>query len=294
MSKKLLIILACCLLATGGCNIFYKQNIQQGNAIEQEKLDQLKLGMTMNQVAFLMGTPAVRDPFHQNRWDYYYSFAVRGGDPLTRLVTLRFENAILTVMKGIDFDDQDAVVSKDTDKSSELGVEETTEGPVVALAESVMEPGPQTPDTVSEAGPEPVTPEPLITAIESPVSKIRQVATGTAEDNAHRVQAEVVLPEEVDQDAPEDEPVTPAAEESPAVWAIQLGAFDSFQNAQNLVERMQLEGFQGSITQQEIAHLETRYLVRTQGYESRDDAEQQLEKINSALEMDAFLVPPSK
>lgn len=104
MSKLLTAILTCCLLAAGGCNIIYKQNIQQGNAIEQDKLDQLKLGMTKTQVAFLLGTPALADPFHQDRWDYYYSVAIRGGDPTTRLVTLRFENAILREMTGVEED----------------------------------------------------------------------------------------------------------------------------------------------------------------------------------------------
>ena len=113
MSKKILLTLAFCLLSTAGCNIIYKQNIQQGNAIEQDKLEQLELGMTMNQVAFLMGTPAIRDPFHQDRWDYYYSFTIRGGDPVTRLITLRFENALLKEMTGVDFDDQEGVVSND-------------------------------------------------------------------------------------------------------------------------------------------------------------------------------------
>ena len=104
MSKKLLLTLACCLLTTSACNIIYKQNIQQGNALEQDKLDQLKLGMTMNQVAFLLGTPSIRDPFHHNRWDYLSSFSRRGGEPSTRLVTLKFENAILKEMTGIDPD----------------------------------------------------------------------------------------------------------------------------------------------------------------------------------------------
>jgi outer membrane protein assembly factor BamE len=115
MSQKFLLMLVCSLLSLGGCNIIYKQNVQQGNAIEQDSLEQLKPGMTMNQVAFLMGTPAVRDPFHQQRWDYYYSFAIRGGEPLTRLVTLQFENSILAEITGVDFDDPNAVINAKTE-----------------------------------------------------------------------------------------------------------------------------------------------------------------------------------
>ena len=101
MTTRLLLTLCACLVLTTGCNIIYKQNIQQGNALEQEDLDQLELGMSKNQVSFLLGTPAINDPFHQDRWDYISSFARRGGDPVRRLVTLEFENDTLTSMTGV-------------------------------------------------------------------------------------------------------------------------------------------------------------------------------------------------
>ncbi len=100
MTRFLLPLLCAGFLLTG-CNIIYKQNIQQGNALEQEDLDQLELGMSKNQVAFLLGTPAIQDPFHQDRWDYLSSFARRGGDPVRRLVTLKFEGDTLVYMRGV-------------------------------------------------------------------------------------------------------------------------------------------------------------------------------------------------
>lgn len=100
MTKRLLTLICACLLCAG-CNLIYKQNIQQGNALEQEDLDQLELGMSKNQVAFLLGTPAIQDPFHQDRWDYVSSFARRGNNPVVRKVTLRFENDALTSMTGV-------------------------------------------------------------------------------------------------------------------------------------------------------------------------------------------------
>ncbi len=100
MTKRLIGIVFVSLFLTTACNLMYKQNIQQGNALEQKDLDQLELGMSKNQVAFLMGTPAIQDPFHHNRWDYLSSFARRGGDPVRRLVTLEFENDTLVSMTG--------------------------------------------------------------------------------------------------------------------------------------------------------------------------------------------------
>jgi outer membrane protein assembly factor BamE len=89
------------LILNTGCKLIYKQNVQQGNAHEQEDLDQLELGMTKKQVAYLLGTPAVHDPFHQNRWDYMSMLSRRGGEPVRRLVTLTFENDVLIETEGV-------------------------------------------------------------------------------------------------------------------------------------------------------------------------------------------------
>ena len=58
----------------------YKISIPQGNVITQEMVDQLRPGMSKRQVTFVMGTPLVRDPFHQDRWAYIYSFQPGGGE----------------------------------------------------------------------------------------------------------------------------------------------------------------------------------------------------------------------
>jgi outer membrane protein assembly factor BamE len=58
------------LFVFSGC--VYRANIAQGNLIKQEDLDQAEVGMTRNQIRFLLGTPMVDDPFHKDRWDYVY------------------------------------------------------------------------------------------------------------------------------------------------------------------------------------------------------------------------------
>jgi len=101
MTRYLFIALLAALTLNTGCNLLYKQNVQQGNAHEQEDLDQVELGMNKKQVAYLLGTPAINDPFHQDRWDYISMFSRRGGDPVRRLVTLTFENDLLVATDGI-------------------------------------------------------------------------------------------------------------------------------------------------------------------------------------------------
>lgn len=64
------VLLLAAMLAVTGC--VYRANISQGNIVVEEDLDQVELGMTRNQIRFLLGTPMIDDPFHADRWDYVY------------------------------------------------------------------------------------------------------------------------------------------------------------------------------------------------------------------------------
>ena len=87
-------LLSAALALSSGC--VYRANIAQGNLIEQEDLDQLKVGMTKSQVRFLLGTPMVDDPFHLNRWDYvYYLKLGRKKASFQRWLTVFFENDLV-------------------------------------------------------------------------------------------------------------------------------------------------------------------------------------------------------
>lgn len=78
----------------------YKISIPQGNIITQEMVDQLRPGMTKRQVIFVMGTPLVRDPFHQDRWDYIYSYQPGGGIRGQERVTVFFVDDQLVSFTG--------------------------------------------------------------------------------------------------------------------------------------------------------------------------------------------------
>ncbi len=58
-------------LVLTGC--VYRMDIQQGNLLDVEQVDQVEVGMTRSQVRFLLGTPMVIDSFDADRWDYVYS-----------------------------------------------------------------------------------------------------------------------------------------------------------------------------------------------------------------------------
>ena len=100
-----------CLLLLSACNNIgsmdfpgvYKISIPQGNIITQEMVDQLRPGMTKRQVIFVMGTPLIRDPYHQDRWDYVYNFQPGGGERGQERLSVPFENDQLVSLSG-DFE----------------------------------------------------------------------------------------------------------------------------------------------------------------------------------------------
>ena len=63
-------------LTLSGCSLFsvYKIDLPQGTPITQTQAQSLKLGMSQNQVLYILGSPAVRDTLAPNRWDYVYDF----------------------------------------------------------------------------------------------------------------------------------------------------------------------------------------------------------------------------
>ncbi len=71
---KLPAVAVACLIASA---CIYRVDIQQGNVLESDAVEQVEIGMTRSQVQFLLGTPMVADAFHQERWDYAY-FLRRG------------------------------------------------------------------------------------------------------------------------------------------------------------------------------------------------------------------------
>lgn len=79
----------------------HRIDIQQGNYVTSEMLAKLKPGMTPSQVRFVLGTPLLVDPFHENRWDYVYRLERGGQLKENRRVTVVFENERL---KGIEGD----------------------------------------------------------------------------------------------------------------------------------------------------------------------------------------------
>ena len=117
-----LCILLCSASITllSGCGIIpgiYKIDIQQGNVVTQEMVDQLRPGMTTRQVRFIMGTPLIQDTFHPNLWDYLYSMESGHSTRVQERISLNFEDNRLVGLSG-DFmpgqSQDEEIMSSDT------------------------------------------------------------------------------------------------------------------------------------------------------------------------------------
>lgn len=97
LSLLILLLSAC---STDKIPGVYRIDIQQGNEITQDMINQLKPGMTKNQVAYVMGTPLIIDTFHPNRWDYLYTFHLGNGDRQQRRITVFFSNNRISHLEG--------------------------------------------------------------------------------------------------------------------------------------------------------------------------------------------------
>ncbi len=98
------ILIAALLTVVSGC--VFRANISQGNLIEQDDLDQIEVGMTRNQIRFLLGTPMIDDPFHKDRWDYVYYLKIGRKDTIAkRWVSILFSgDKVGEIRKDLELD----------------------------------------------------------------------------------------------------------------------------------------------------------------------------------------------
>ncbi len=95
---KIKLLLATALLAMGitGCStvekVVYRIDVPQGNYLEKEKVEQLKVGMNQEQVLYLLGTPLLRDVFAQNRWNYVFIKRKGHEKPVQHTLFVYFDN----------------------------------------------------------------------------------------------------------------------------------------------------------------------------------------------------------
>lgn len=99
MKKIFSIAVLATILSLTGCSS-YKLEVQQGNAVSEQAVGQLKTGMSKAEVQSLLGTPLLQDSFTQNRWDYVFYISKAGKESERRDLILTFNgNQLVNIKK---------------------------------------------------------------------------------------------------------------------------------------------------------------------------------------------------
>jgi len=85
-------------LLLAGC--IYRIDIQQGNYVTQDQVQKLKAGMTRTETRQVLGTPLLMDPFHADRWDYYFHLAKGGKGGERKVFSVHFKDDKVATFTG--------------------------------------------------------------------------------------------------------------------------------------------------------------------------------------------------
>jgi outer membrane protein assembly factor BamE len=97
----------------------YKVEVVQGNFVSKEQVEQLKAGMSRQQVREILGTSLLTDVFHADRWDYVFTIRRQGVEPQQRRLTLFFNGEVLDRFEGDTMpSEEEFVAALDTRKRS--------------------------------------------------------------------------------------------------------------------------------------------------------------------------------
>lgn len=80
----------------------YRTDLPQGNYITRERLDQVRPGLSREQVRVLLGTPLLTPIFRADRWDYVFRYQRPDGSAEQRKVVVRFK---ADVVDSVDADE---------------------------------------------------------------------------------------------------------------------------------------------------------------------------------------------
>ena len=86
----------------------HKIDIQQGNLISAEQLDQLRTGMSRQEVRALLGDPVLSNSLDTQRWDYLYTRGIAGEHVRATGLTVFFNGNTVSKIENHIEADQDS------------------------------------------------------------------------------------------------------------------------------------------------------------------------------------------
>ncbi len=92
-------------VSLSACSVFdwliYKPDIPQGNYMEQQQVEKLRIDMTKEQAEYILGRPVLRDSFADDTWYYVYHYKSGRDASIThKELILHFTGNNLSLVKG--------------------------------------------------------------------------------------------------------------------------------------------------------------------------------------------------
>jgi outer membrane protein assembly factor BamE len=104
--KNLLVILAATIMLSACADWIFRIDIPQGNFLDEKDVEKLRIDMTKEQVAYVLGKPVLEDAFDHDTWYYLYQMK-RGmkkrGEDFRKELTIKFVDGNITEVAG-DFE----------------------------------------------------------------------------------------------------------------------------------------------------------------------------------------------
>ena len=91
MKKILILIISLIMISCSNASI-YRVSITQGTVFKQEDINRLEIGMTKDQVTYVMGQPSFENFFEKNVWNYFYQIKTGDTIELERRLKLVFDD----------------------------------------------------------------------------------------------------------------------------------------------------------------------------------------------------------
>ena len=165
LSRPALLAVAGLALVTAGC--VYRPVIQQGNLLQLDEVEQVKVGMTRSQVRYILGTPMVSDPFMPDRWDYVYTLQQGRSKRVDRThFVVFFEGDKVSSIEKRDAPEESAIARRVKEEREKRAAAEAagaaTAAPAAGAAPATTAPasGSAAPTGAATPEPPPTTPPP--------------------------------------------------------------------------------------------------------------------------------------
>ncbi len=108
--QHLLVILGLTFCSTACTNWIYRIDVPQGNFLDERDVEKLRVGMSKEQVIYVLGNPVIQDTFDKDTWYYVYDMkrgmSKRGPDFQKQMIINFEDNKIISIEGDFDLSEE--------------------------------------------------------------------------------------------------------------------------------------------------------------------------------------------